>query len=209
MVGNDVVDIAHTRRRARHPRFDERVFDERERAAIAADGDGEARRWAHWAAKESAYKVAKRADAGTVFSPLRFEVALEGAFVSGRDGALRGCVRHGDARYPVVVERRGDCLHALATAPGGRPAELLRGVGPAPDPAGDESPSRAVRRLAIRDLAPRLAADTTGLVVRSDARIPLLQHRDGRDAATLSLSHHGRFVAWACSASDVAEAGLR
>jgi phosphopantetheinyl transferase (holo-ACP synthase) len=209
MVGNDVVDIADTRRRARHARFDTRVFDERERSAIAADGDGEARRWAHWAAKESAYKVAKRADPETVFSPVKFVVTLDGAFESGRDGALHGFVRHGHARFPVLVERRGDCIHAVAAAPGGRPAELLAGVGPMQGGADLGSPSRAVRRLAIRDLAPRLAVDANDLVVRSDERIPMLQHRDGREAAKLSLSHHGRFVAWACGAPDGAEAVVR
>jgi hypothetical protein len=75
---------------------------------------------------------------------------------------------------------------------------MLAGVGPYPDDAGADSPSRAVRRLAIRDLAPRLATFAIDLVVRSSERIPLLQHRDGHDVATLSLSHHGRFVAYAC-----------
>ena len=198
MVGNDVVDIAVTRRRTRHARFDARVFSDRERAAIAADADAEARRWAHWAAKESAYKVAKRADAATVFSPVTFEVELDGVFEPGQDGELSGHVRHGSAVFPVTVSRRGDCLHAVAADPGGCPAELSAAVGPYPDDAGADSPSRAVRRLAIRELATLLATPARDLVVRSTERIPRLQHRDGRDVATLSLSHHGRFVAYAC-----------
>jgi hypothetical protein len=202
MVGNDVVDIADTRRRARHARFDVRVFSDCERRAIAADDDGEARRWAHWAAKESAYKVAKRADPGTVFSPVKFAAEFDGGFDGGRDGELCGSVQHGSKRYPVRVDRHGDCIHAVAVAPGGRPTATLAGVGPYPDDAGADSPSRAVRRLAIRDLAPRLASDTSDLVVRSSNRIPRLQHRDGHDVATLSLSHHGRFVAYACQLDD-------
>jgi len=79
---------------------------------------------------------------------------------------------------------------------------MLAGVGLHPDEAGADSPSRAVRRLAIRDLAPRLATSATDLVVRSSERVPLLQHRDGHDVATLSLSHHGRFVAYACHLID-------
>jgi len=202
MVGNDVVDIADTRRRARHARFDTRVFSDRERRAIAEDKDGEARRWAHWAAKESAYKIAKRADPTTVFSPVKFAAAFDGGFGDGVDGELRGSVRHGSISYPVRVRRHGDCIHAVAVAPGGRPTAMLTGVGPYPDDAGADSPSRAVRRLAIRDLAPRLATDASNLVVNSSERIPRLQHRKGYDVATLSLSHHGRFVAYACQLAD-------
>ena len=198
MVGNDVVDIADTRRRARHAGFDARVFNDCERRAIADDDDGEARRWAHWAAKESAFKVVKRADPATVFSPVKFAVRLDGAFDGGRDGELCGSVQHGSVSYPVRVRRHGDCIHAVAVAPGGHPSAMLAGVGPYPDDAGADSPSRAVRRLAIRDLAPRLATFASDLVIRSSERIPRLQHRDGRDVATLSLSHHGRFVAYAC-----------
>ena len=235
MVGNDVVDIAATRRRARNARFDARVFSERERRAIAADADGEARRWAHWAAKESAYKIAKRADADTIFSPAKFAVAFDGGFDHGRDSDLSGSVRYGSTSYPVQVQRRGDCIHAVAVAPGGRPAargpalravplcgtyarfardlcllrSILAGVGPAPDGAGDTSASLAVRRLAIRDLAPRLATAASDLVVRSHERIPRLQHRDGHDVATLSLSHHGRFVAYACRLPDAAAEAAR
>jgi phosphopantetheinyl transferase (holo-ACP synthase) len=202
MVGNDVVDIADTRRRARHARFDARVFSDCERRAISGDDDGEARRWAHWAAKESAYKVAKRTDPSTIFSPVKFAVIFDGAFDAGQDGELRGSVQHGSASYPVRVSRRGDCIHAIAVAPGGHPTAMLAGVGPYPDDAGADSPSRAVRRLAIRDLAPRLATDASNLMVRSSERIPRLQHRDGHDVATLSLSHHGRFVAYACRLAD-------
>jgi len=230
MVGNDVVDIADTRRRARHVRFDARVFSDRERRAIEGDDDREARRWAHWAAKESAYKVAKRRDPDAIFSPVKFSAEFDGGFAAARsrssetsidsaerdraaepmlDGELRGFVRHGSDRYPVRVRRSGDCIHAVAVAPGHRPDSMLAGVGPYPDDTGADSPSRAVRRLAIRDLAPRFKAAADGLVVRSSERIPELQHRDGRVVAMLSLSHHGRFVAYACQSADDAVGASR
>ena len=84
MVGNDVVDIADTRRRARHVGFDARVFSDRERRAIEGDDDHEARRWAHWAAKESAYKVAKRRDPDAIFSPVKFSAEFDGGFAAAR-----------------------------------------------------------------------------------------------------------------------------
>jgi len=233
MVGNDVVDIADTRRRARHVRFDARVFSDRERRAIGNDDDHEARRCAHWAAKESAYKIAKRRDPDAIFSPVKFSAEFDGGFAVARscsaesmlaslarsrfagpmlaslDGELRGSVRHGSIRYPVRVRRRGDCIHAVAVTPGHCPDSILAGVGPYPDDTAADSPSRAVRRLAIRDLAPRFETAEDSLVVRSSERIPELQHRDGHAVAMLSLSHHGRFVAYACQPADDAAGAAR
>ena len=64
MIGNDVVDLEdpETRPETFRPRFDERVFDPVERRAIAHDPRPHARRWAHWAAKEAAYKLARQLD---------------------------------------------------------------------------------------------------------------------------------------------------
>jgi hypothetical protein len=56
----------------------------------------------------------------------------------------------------------------------------------------------AVRQLTRTALAERLGLDPERLDVGADGRMPTLQV-DGRVAnATLSLSHHGRFVAFAC-----------
>jgi phosphopantetheinyl transferase (holo-ACP synthase) len=99
MVGNDVVDLADSdvAADARHPRFDERAFAPCERRRIGAAQAEAPLRWILWAAKESAYKVAKRRDPATVFSPARFVVEL--------DAELRGSVRCGGEAYPVQVNR--------------------------------------------------------------------------------------------------------
>ena len=77
-VGNDIVDLRdpETRPGALHPRFDARVFTPAERERIGPDEQGHRMRWLMWAAKESAYKAAKKLDPRTVFSPSRFEVEL-------------------------------------------------------------------------------------------------------------------------------------
>ncbi len=65
-IGNDVVDLSdpETRQQGLHPRFDERVFDPRERALLGDSDSPHVLRWAFWAAKESAYKALKRLDPG-------------------------------------------------------------------------------------------------------------------------------------------------
>jgi len=197
MVGNDVVDLADSDARpgARHPRFDERAFAACERRRIAAAEGEEAARWILWAAKESAYKVAKRRDPATVFSPLRFVVEL--------DETLRGSVHHGGDAYPVQVALRGECVHAVATAPGGSHADVVADVRRL-SRAGDgdragAAAGREARTFATAAIAARLGVPADSLIVASRERIPQLCHRDGREVAGLSLSHHGRFVAYACA----------
>jgi len=197
MVGNDVVDLADADARigARHPRFDKRAFAPGERRGIEAAGGESSLRWILWAAKESAFKVAKQHDSATVFSPSRFVVEL--------DGALRGRVRHGKDVYPVRVTRRGDYVHAVATGPRGDPERVLAGVrrvaGDA-DGGGDGAlSSRAVRAFAVAEIAPRIKTPADSMRIERRGRIPRLVHRDGRHAADVSLSHHGRFIAYACA----------
>ena len=58
-------------------------------------------------------------------------------------------------------------------------------------------PSASVRRLAATAIASTLGLDPSA--VRIDRRPPVALHR-GRPLVTdLSLSHHGRFVAFACA----------
>jgi hypothetical protein len=104
----------------------------------------------------------------------------------------------------VRVERAADCVHALAA----RDDEALDGarsqvarvaafVAEGGDERGAGAPGRAARALAIGALAPRLGIAPSALAVRRAGRAPAL-FADGRALAwTLSLSHHGRFVAFA------------
>ena len=94
MIGNDVVDLRdpETRPGAQHARFDARVFAASERLALERSRDAGRLRWILWAAKESAFKAARRCDPATVFAPSHFVVELgEG---------LRGRVRHAGRDFP-------------------------------------------------------------------------------------------------------------
>jgi hypothetical protein len=186
MVGNDVVDLGDGEVLApRHPRFDERVFCPRERALLAASDGRERLRWILWAAKEAAYKLARKRDPRTVFSPPRFSVSL--------GERLRGRVAHAGALFEVAVRAERDLVHAVASD-GSSPGErLLCGAAAAADL---RDPSASVRDLAIRGVAAQLGVPEEDLCVERSARIPRLRAR-GR-ALDLSLSHHGRFVAFAC-----------
>ena len=192
MVGNDVVDLRAPSVVAgpRHPRFDARVFAPSEHRALREAAEPNPLRWAFWAAKEAAYKVAKKLDDAAVWSPLRFVVRFE--------AGLAGTVEHGERSYPVRVERDAERVHALAGDTDATLGRVSACVAPLVPP--DADASAAVRALARERLAPLLGVAVRDVEIARRGRIPVLRVA-GRDAPyDLSLSHHGRFVAFAAEA---------
>ena len=192
-LGNDVVDLAdpETRLADLHPRWVERVFTPRERAALEASPSRHRLHWALWAAKESAYKARKRLTPGTVFSPLEFAVDLAPLPASGV-GVVVGRVAHRDGRFDLEVRINRESVHAVVRSPGDVSGPLLLGLGTT-----DRDPSRAARRLAAATIGPALDLDPAAVEVVD--RPPVAVHRGVRLDTVLSLSHHGRFVGFACS----------
>jgi phosphopantetheinyl transferase (holo-ACP synthase) len=189
MLGNDVVDLddpeSHQRR---HPRFDARVFAPSERALIDARPDTDPLRWLLWAAKESAYKALRKADPDTVFAPSRFVVRPE------RAGRARVDAAGHTVRVEIAVE--ASCVHAVARGPEDGDA-VCCGVD-AMATSGTEGDR--VRRLAVDGIARAFGLAASELAIGRRGRIPVLCWRGRPSAADLSLSHHGRFVAFACAA---------
>ncbi len=190
MIGNDVVDLedAETAPGSRHPRFDERVFEAGELSVIHASRDEHRLRWLFWAAKESAYKLLRRTIPDLPFSPGRFVVRASGpqsATVEASGHVV--CVRYecGPAFVHCVASYRGAAatLEAVEQLP-------FQAVHP-------EAASSAARRLALRSIARCLGLDAGDLAVDRIARMPIVLHRGRPLSGALSLSHHGRFVAFA------------
>jgi hypothetical protein len=189
-LGNDVVDLedAEARLEGLHPRFEERVFSAAERAALARSPHRQRLHWALWAAKESAYKARKRLDATAVFSPREFEVELSPLPVAGGTSAGR-VVHHGEV-YEVELRLAGAWVHAVTTtgrAAGRRPVSAVE--------AATDEPGYSVRRLAEAAIAAMLGLEAGAL--RIAGRPPVATHRGRPVDVGLSLSHHGRFVAFA------------
>ena len=193
MVGNDVVDLgdAETREGPSHPRFDARVFAPSERAALAASAAPNRLRWCLWAAKEAAYKFGVKRTPGLIFSPRCFVVTLRRGLV--------GRVQHPSGAADVALRSDGDAIHAVATECGG--TALLAGV--ASSDATLEA-SEAVRGLARERLAARLGVAPSALRIGRRGRVPTLRLRGDPRRFDLSLSHHGRYLAFACDVTGAA-----
>lgn len=229
-----------TRKGAVHPRFDLRVFtaEERERiheverspgvagelAAMAADlahdvadlahdvaGLTARFRWSLWAAKESAFKAARKVDPGIPFHPRHFAVSV-------LETARAEVVHRSAGRFDVWLEEARGWVHAVARpsgsdaprprwavdfltdAPGDR--HLTEGGTPDRTPSlPDLTPGERVRLLARRTLAPLLEVDPRDVRIVMEDGIPRLRTGSDPLPVDLSLSHHGRVVACAWSGS--------
>jgi hypothetical protein len=216
MIGNDVVDLddPESRSAARHARFDARAFTVAEQTMLRTSADGERLRWVLWAAKESAYKAARRDDARVTFAPARVAVVPDRDATASvadprhPDPALCYTVSVGDRRYRVLVRVGAGYAHAIACAVDACVGMLWSAIARVPDAAtaslvrdaATASPGALVRRLAIALLAGALREPPAALAIVRVGRMPVLTVRGRPAPLTLSLSHHGCYVACACAA---------
>jgi phosphopantetheinyl transferase (holo-ACP synthase) len=190
MIGNDIVDLddEETKTGSIHPRFDERVFETGELAAIRASRHVHQLRWFYWAAKESAFKLLRRTLPDLPFSPRRF--------VTRASGPRSATVEASGHVVGVHCERGPDFIHCVASYRGAaatlQAVERLRF-----DAVRCEVASSAARSLALRSIARYLCVELADLAVDSIGRMPIVLRRGSRLPGTLSLSHHGRYVAFA------------
>lgn len=196
MLGNDIVDLTdpETRRGNQHPRFDQRVFTPRERASLARSPDPTRTRWILWSVKESAYKALRRVLPETVFSPVEFAVEL--------DSQQQGFVTYRQHRFHARVEIDAGCIHAIvsdhtrrSTLWGSKQIVISAPL----------QPGRIARALALDRIAARFRIARSDLSIDRDGRIPQLLHHGEPTRATLSLSHHGSYVGFACQLTDWSE----
>jgi phosphopantetheinyl transferase (holo-ACP synthase) len=205
MLGNDVVDLrdADTDPDTYRPRFDQRVFTPVERRAIERDSQlhsgSHARRWAHWAAKEAAYKLAKQVDSDFVFAPAklvpRFSAAVDQA---GDRVERRGMLLLPSAVAPGIQElelrsdETPDRVHLLALPSGSDWGAVVSAVEPIDEGV---DPSSAVRCLAIDRIAQDLGIESDRIEIGRRGRIPTVEIDGARSTMEISLSHHGGWVA--------------
>jgi len=185
-IGNDIVDLRRPEP-ALHNRFIERVFARSEREVVESSIT---MIWLFWAAKEAAYKVVKRLRPETVFSPSLFVF----------DYGLKA-VTYEKESYPCDCQLTDSYVHVVATtrAVVANDIELYQGV----DFAGDLDPSVAARSFAVRELSSVMKLPEESLAISSSKKgrtdkIPVLFLEKQESSALLSLSHHGRYVAFCC-----------
>lgn len=212
MLGNDVVDLRDpdSRPETFRARFDTRVFDAVERRAIERDVDPHARRWAHWAAKEAAYKLARQIDDRFIFSPskmvARFESPVPGhsqQFLRQGKMVLARAVAPGFREIELRSVETPEYVHVIALPLGGDWDAVVSSVSTIEEGA---DASAAVRALATEGIARDLGIEARRVGIGRRGRIPTVEIDGARSSMAISLSHHGRFVA--CAVAPRCDDGL-
>jgi phosphopantetheinyl transferase (holo-ACP synthase) len=201
-VGNDIVDLRdpESAPESLHPRYLHRVFTAVERKSLAAH-PGRLELWSRWAAKEAAYKALATERAAQrsklVFSPRAFATVLDPPGVGSH---RRGWVVHRvlGERLSIRLHISDDAVHAVAASAGELDGERVIAVSFPLDSLVRDIPSLAVRRAARGLFAQHLGCDERRVRIRG--RRPPQFFIDGQPGgSSLSLSHHGRWVAFAFS----------
>jgi hypothetical protein len=128
-------------------------------------------------------------------------VGLEAAAVGYRRGRLELALdrRAGALELELCSFEAPAFVHVVAQPAGSDWARVVMAVAAADEPG--EDPGSAVRRLAIREIARAIGVDAARLDVArkadGDGRVPVLELDGCALGSSLSLSHHGRFVAFA------------
>jgi phosphopantetheine--protein transferase-like protein len=225
-LGIDVVDLLRGQGRAvPSRRFVDRVYAPEERAWLAVHPGRTDLPWILWAAKEAAFKaVTVHRGAAPVFTHADFRVELDELPDRGDapGGALRGRVHWHDLDLPLGGSLTRERVVAWAvTDPGlvtlwrwarvadeharlgGPPLEVLSADHLNPREAAPvHSLPSALVRVALRTEAGRWLDDDDGLEVvcppGEPGRVPPELHRHGRrvPGVSVSISHHGDWLAW-------------
>ncbi|MBS3732987.1 MAG: 4'-phosphopantetheinyl transferase superfamily protein [Desulfobacterales bacterium] len=211
-MGNDIVDrrAVDAAGKSRDARFVRRVLTDQEDRACRQSVDPDQYLWVAWAARETAYKAMAKSWPDISASPRRYQPVFDDS-IGGQN--LRGVVQTPKTPVYILVMIRADYIHCIGQTRQS-PEHLVWGVErlfAQPDPAGNHDPDRqsaVVRRAAATRVAAciKLPAADVGIRRRQDQVSrqilpPGVYIRGVYSEIDISLSHHGRFAAYAFSIS--------
>jgi phosphopantetheinyl transferase (holo-ACP synthase) len=192
-------------------RFLNRVFNDSERCLIGTATRPDAILWALWAAKEAAFKAVSKVHPAVSFQPRRYEVRMDDETTWGRVGdpgretlELTGRVETPAGTIPIRVTLRDDYVLCIAGR-NGPASEADHCQVETMDPltaASPDGPSRYVRTSARQAIAACLGIIPEEISIHRfpapGGLGPPVVFIQGRPAGIdISLSHDGRFAAWA------------
>lgn len=204
MIGNDIIDLQYVEWPPyQHIRYLERVCTSAEAGAVRGSGNPARSLATVWAAKEAAFKLLSRSSNLVHFVPREFVTDF------AQRSSLSSCdelrVSHHGTQTGVSILETTQWLHAVAKSPScaalrWRVRENLQ------DASHEIAPTE--ESAAVRQLAKELLQECgmKNAILDFVGRIPALRNvgRLGGENS-ISLSHHGRFVAAAigCVASGL------
>ena len=207
-VGNDVVDLKASGAiaKSRDTRFVKRALSTIEMQTVLTSDQPDSLLWAFWAAKETSYKVVSKSYPDITSAPRRYSVKL----VSERiENEASGVVDTPCGSVPVKWTFSEDYIHCIGADAGGHSLDKINFGLKEIDTSGESgaclshrTESILVRRHATHHIASLLHRNPDDIHIgRTNGKTckgpPVVHIKDNRDHIDISLSHDGRFLAYA------------
>lgn len=215
-VGNDIVDLKTPEAMGKSSdiRFVQRILNPDEQKAVLSSDHADRFLWAFWAAKECAYKAVSKSFPEVSSAPRRYSVGFEVGFEVGLDsekvsGVLSGIVNTPHGIVPVRVDFHEDYVHCIGIDQCSDDLEKivfgLKEIEPDKQPGSyslSEHESIMVRRLAKERIVSLFGREPDDIHIRRNKTSngqgpPTVYYRGKKDNIDISLSHDGRFAAYA------------
>lgn len=220
LIGNDVVDLTlpNTRNKGDDQRFIDRVCAPVEQELLSQSDNATLTLWCLWSAKETAYKIVLKRDVNTLFAKKKFVVEAPISF--NDSGLFQGTVQYEDMTMPVQWSRTEHYLHCTGGWPQDEIAlsDVETSVLLEDDPKLNEVELTQNELASVRNDTSKSARQLAKhlMMERGFKNVEIIrQQMDGYMKApriwingeqlkesTLSLSHHGQFVAAAVWVAD-------
>ncbi|MBF0452143.1 MAG: 4'-phosphopantetheinyl transferase superfamily protein [Candidatus Magnetomorum sp.] len=212
-VGNDIVDLASpfTFEKSRDSKFVNRVLTQKEQAVIDQSAQNADRLlWAHWAAKESAFKVVSKIQSNVSSSPRKYDVSF---IANTQSYQLQGMVNTPVECVYCLVHFYKTCgkewIHCIGSSkPLGSGSEIVYRAAKIDHlfdchfSRASEKQSRHVRKMAGKKIAEFFSEQPENIsfqknIHQGEQPYPEVYIYKKKTNIDVSFSHDGRFVAYA------------
>jgi phosphopantetheinyl transferase (holo-ACP synthase) len=187
MIGNDIVDLHLADRKAwRRKRFIEKILVPSEQGMLRRSKDPGRFLWLLWSMKESTYKIHFRKHLNQALNPA--------GFVCSFDRDFKGRVEADDTVYDTQSQISDDYIHTIATEMNS--AAVIK-MDELSAESFDAVRNKTIHNL-IRSFAIAIEVDSRQVNFQKDKDgLPFLSHPLQDLSKPCSISHHGRFGAYA------------
>ncbi len=154
--------------------------------------------WSFWAGKETGYKIASKRHSQISSSPQKYEIKLSNNGMS----PLEGTVISPEGCFPLRFFINSSCIHCVGVSRKPKNIDILfYNISPSPNSDCNISESEEVRTFAKQDLSINLEIPMNDIHIYrpkgADGQRPPQITISGKHTGDISLSHHGKFIAYA------------
>ncbi|MBU0993473.1 MAG: 4'-phosphopantetheinyl transferase superfamily protein [Proteobacteria bacterium] len=207
-AGNDIIDLSspHTQGKSKDRRYVKRILTSEEQDVVYRSVKPDKILWAFWAAKETAYKAVSKLNPFVTSIPVRYNCSID---KTNSRKKLSGIVKTPVCDVAVAIYTHNDFVHCIGITGEANPDhEIIYGVhtldcSAEPDfDRSSERESRYVREMAQKRLESHLSWKEDEISITQNRQAngifyPEVFLNNLKTPVDLSLSHDGRFVAYA------------